>query len=148
MYSNLDRRYILRAKYIGIMLCSAILLTLLTGCGGSYRSSQLSSVPLEEQEQIVYRNLTLKTSIAVMDHHLESAGNLMKLRAKFKNTMGKTINAEIRVKFLDSSGYEITDNWGWQPFTFQKGEIKDFERVAPSPNAADYKIFLRLADTD
>jgi len=118
---------------------------LIWGCGGTYRASQLRSQPIEESEHVVYKNVTLKLSVAVMEDQGIRENGLLRVRAKVKNMLGKTINAEIKIKFLDSSGYEITDNSGWQPFPLEKGDIKAIDRFASSPNAVDYRILVKLA---
>ena len=58
----------LRVKQIIItFFCSALLVSAL-GCGGSYRASHMGGTALEEEERIIYRNVTLKASVAGMDH--------------------------------------------------------------------------------
>lgn len=145
---NTEGRYTAMNNKLILAVSSAMIVIFLVGCGGSYRASHMRNTALEEEEHIIYRNVTLKASVAVMDHSMEQIGDLMKVKARFKNTMGKQINAEIKVKFLDQSGYEIADNWGWQPFPLEKGEIKEFERIAPTKTAVDYRIFIQLASTN
>lgn len=127
---------------IFILMCTSIIIS---SCGGIYRSSHISHTTLEESEHVIYKNITLKASIAVIDHESIWIGKLMKVRSKFKNMLAKQVNAEVKIKFLDSSGYEIKDSWGWQPLIMESGEIKVLERIAPSPQANDYRILIQLA---
>ncbi|NQU06658.1 MAG: YcfL family protein [Calditrichaeota bacterium] len=129
-------------------LMCIIVLSLLTSCGGSFRSSKLQRPVLEDTEHIIYKNITLKASVAVINHGMVQEGKIKKVRAQFKNMMSKTINAEIRVKWLDSTGFELTDSQGWFPLILMKGDKSSFERYAPSPNAADYRIIIRLAGSN
>jgi len=130
------------------ILCIIILMSmsiLVLGCGGVYRSSQVSHATLEEREHVIYKNITLKASVAVINHESIWTGKLMKVRARLKNMLSRQVNAEVKIKFLDSSGYEIIDNWGWQPLIMESGEITTLERIAPSPQANDYRIVIQLA---
>ena len=127
-------------KSLLLVFCAIII-----GCGGAYRATKINHPILEEREYIIYKNVSLKASIAVIEHESIEIGNLIKVRAKFKNMLAKQVNAEVKIKFLDLSGYEINDNWGWQPLIMESGEIKILERIATSPKACDYRILIQLA---
>ncbi len=116
-----------------------------TGCGGAYRASQVETIPLEQREKVVYKNFWLKASVGVLATESEMQDGFLKAKVKFKNMTSSLINAEIKVKFLDRSGYELDDTWGWSPLPLESGEIKGVQRTAPSKSAVDYRILVKLA---
>lgn len=118
---------------------------LLFGCGGMYKGTDDIYKTAEDDEHVIYKDARLIPSISVVDYENTYVGKLMKVRVKFRNMSVYNVNAEIKIKFLDQSGYEIADNHGWMPLFLSKGELKSLERIAPTPQAADYRIFIQLA---
>lgn len=135
-------RWGVNSTWIFVMLLFSIVL--MYGCGGTYKSSELQREVIEETESVIYKNISLKASVAVLEHELVDVGPVMKVRLRVKNMISRTVNAEIKIKWLDSSGFEISDDGGWFPFTLASGEIKSYERFAPNNRVADYKILIQL----
>ena len=128
-----------------LMLPATAVLILIASCGGTYRATQLHKPSLEERERVIYKNWDMKASVGVIEVTEGRVNGMLQARAKFKNLMGKTLNLEIKVKFLDNQGYEIDSPAPWYPFPMESGEIRAFEQVASSPNAIDFRIILQRA---
>ncbi|MBT7039956.1 MAG: DUF1425 domain-containing protein [Bacteroidetes bacterium] len=128
------------------MIVMVIVLITLLGCIGMYKGTKDVGISVEESNYVIYKDIRLKPSISVVTHESQSMGNLIKVRAKFRNMSVYQVNAEVKIKFLDSSGYEIIDNNGWLPLILEKGEIKSLERIAQSPRAVDYRILIQYAN--
>lgn len=132
-------------RTIIITICLFVFITIL-GCSGMYRATKDRGPRVEETEYVIYKDVRLQPSISVIDNEAIPIGNLIKVRAKFRNMSIYQVNAEVKIKFLDSSGYEIIDNYGWQPLILEKGEIKSLERISPTPQAVDYRILIQYAN--
>jgi uncharacterized protein YcfL len=128
-------------------MLSGLSLALLTalGCGGTYRASHPAQQPMEETERIVYKNLDLKASVGVLDMSEARMGNMLQARLKLKNMMGKTINAEIKIKWVDKDGYEVGNPAPWTPLTLESGEVRSFEQVASSDRATSFNVIIQRA---
>jgi hypothetical protein len=127
------------------MLSSVALGVLVLGCGGTYRATGVSTVPLEQREKVVYKNFWLKATVGVLSTDSEIQEGFLKAKLQLKNMTSSLVNAEIKVKFLDKTGYEIEDGWGWAPLPLESGEIRSFQRISTSKAAADYRVLLKLA---
>ena len=118
---------------------------ILLNCGGAFRSSELAFDPLEETEHIVYRNVTLKASLAVLEVQTSEVSGLMQLGVKVKNMLSRDLNVEYQIRWLKADGFDCGES-AWMPLPLMTGEIKTFQRVATSKNAADYRLIFRLAN--
>jgi uncharacterized protein YcfL len=127
------------------LFCFVILCLVIPGCGGTYRATRPSRPALEDTEQVVYKNLDLKASVGVLDISQDTVNGLVRARCRLKNLTGKTINAEIKIKFRDAQGYEMDDAAPWTPLPLESGEIKSFEQIASDPNAVDFRIVIQRA---
>jgi len=131
--------------------CWATILALLTfccmmlGCGGAYRSTQPSRPALEDTEKVIYKNLDLKASVGVLDISQDQVNGLLRARCRLKNLTGKTINAEIKIKFRDAQGYEMDDTAPWTPLPLESGEIRSFEQITSTTEAVDFRIVIQRA---
>jgi hypothetical protein len=133
--------------FAGSLLPAVLLLSglVVAGCGGTYRASRPARQPMEETERIVYKNLDLKASVGVLDMSEARAGNMLQARLKLKNMVGKTINAEIKIKFVDKDGYELGNPAPWQPLILESGEVRSFEQVASSDRAVSFNVIIQRA---
>jgi uncharacterized protein YcfL len=120
----------------------------LVGCGGTYRASKVETIPLEQREKIIVKNFWLKSNVGVLSLDNENQDGFLKAKVKLKNLTSSLVNAEIKVKFLDKDGYELNETWGWEPLPLESGEIKSFQKVAPSKSAVDFRVLLKLADEE
>lgn len=121
------------------------LAVLALACGGAYRATELHRETLEERERIIYKNLDMKASVGVIEVSEDRANGLLVAKAKLKNMLSKTLNLEIKVKFLDAQGYEVGSPAPWYPFTMESGEIRSYQGIASSPQAVDFRIILQRA---
>jgi hypothetical protein len=126
---------------LGFIGCMAFL----CGCGSTYRASTLARPPLEETERIVYMDRSLKTNLAVMNIVQDDVNGLLRVRGKVKNMGRGLLNAEVKVKFVDKDGMEIGQGAPWSPMPIDRGEIRTFEGLASSRDAADWRILVQLA---
>ena len=117
----------------------------LPGCGSTYRASKLARPPLEETAKIVYKDMSLKMNLAVMDVLQDQVNGMLRVRGKVKNLGRGQLNAEVKVKFVDKDGMEIGSGAPYMPFPIEGGEIRTFENVASSPQAVDWRILVQLA---
>ncbi len=142
MYTkSLDGRRGARA----VILCVLSFCLFVLGCGGAYRATQPARPALEDTEKVIYKNLDLKNSVGVLDISQDEINGLLRARCRLKNLTGKTINAEIKVKFRDAKGYELDDPAPWTPLPLESGEIRSFEQIASNPDAVDFRIVIQRA---
>ena len=127
-----------------ILACALILSLLFIQCGGTYRSTELKSAPLEDTTYVIYKNIDLKYSVGVVDVGSDLVNNLVRARLRLKNLTGKHLNVELKIKFRDSQGYELKES-AWIPFPMDSGEIKSFEQIASDPLATDFRIIIQRA---
>ena len=118
---------------------------LLPGCGSTYHASKLARTPLEDVDKIVYKDMSLKSNLAVMEIVQDEVNGMLRVRGKVKNTRRGMLNAEVKVKFIDKDGMEIGQGAPWTPLPIEGGEIKVFEGVATSKDAVDWRILVQLA---
>lgn len=128
-------------KILPYIFCIATIV----GCGGAYKASEVYSIPLEQREKIIYKSFWLKVNVGILSIDQEYNEGFLKAKVKFKNLTSSLVNAELKIKFLDREGYELNETWGWSPFPLESGEIKSYQQIAPSNNAVDYRILLKLA---
>ncbi|MBA4311147.1 MAG: hypothetical protein C0417_00805 [Chlorobiaceae bacterium] len=133
---------------INISIIFIFISLIVFGCGGTYRASKVDSTPLEQSEKIIYKNFWLKTTVGVLEIWDENQDGFLRAKVKLKNLTSSLVNAELKIKFLDKDGFELNPNWGWEPFPLESGEIKSFQKIAPSKNAVDFKIILKLASDE
>ncbi len=131
-------------------LWAAVLLLLaisvgLPGCGSTYRASKLARPPLEETEKIVYKDMSLKHNLAVMDIIQDQVNGMLRVRGKVKNLGRGLLSAEVKVKFIDKDGMEIGQGAPWTPMPIEGGEIRTFEGLASSSQAVEWRILVQLA---
>jgi len=129
----------------GVVLFLLGISAFLPGCGSTYRTSKLSQAPLEDVTKIVYKDISLKTNLAVMHIEQDDVNGVLRVRGKLKNTGHGMVNAELKVKFLDKDGMEIEQAAPWMPFPIEGGEIRTFESLASSKLAVDWRILVQLA---
>jgi len=119
-------------------------ISFLVGCGSTYHAKELSRPPLEETDVVIYKNIDLKLSVGIVDVSKDYVNGLLRARLRIKNLTGKTINTEIKVKFRDAQGFELTET-PWTPLPLQSGEIHSFEQVASSKEAVDFRVVIQRA---
>jgi len=136
------------AAKIKITLMLLFLGLIALGCGGAYRASKVESVPLEQSEKVIYKNFWLKTTVGVLETESENQDGFLRAKVKLKNLTSSLVNAELKIKFLDKDGYELNPNWGWEPLPLESGEIKSFQKIAPTKTAVDYRIVIKLASDE
>jgi uncharacterized protein YcfL len=117
----------------------------LPGCGSTYRASKLTRAPLEDREKVVYKDMSLKQNLGVMDIIQDQVNGMLRVRGKVKNLGRGLLSAEVKVKFIDKDGMEIGEGAPWTPLPIEGGEIRTFEGLASSPQAVDYRILIQLA---
>ena len=120
---------------------------LLPGCGSTYRATQLSRTPLEDEVKVVYKDMSLKSNLAVMNIVQDDVNGMLRVRGKVKNTGHGTVNAEVKVKFIDKDGMEIGQGAPWMPLPVEGGEIRTFESLAASTLAVNWRILIQLASS-
>jgi hypothetical protein len=113
-------------------------------CGSTYHARQVSRMPIEETDIVIYKNIDLKFSVGVVDVAQDYVNGLLRARCRVKNLTGKNINTEIKVKFRDAQGFEIGET-PWTPLPLKSGEIHSFEQIATSKSAADFRIVIQRA---
>lgn len=126
------------------LLLSVSLVLVAAGCGGAYKATQPSRPTLEDTEKIIYKDLDLKYSVGVIDISQDYVNGLLRARCRLKNLTGKTVNAEIKIKFRDAQDYELGDP-PWTPLPLESSEIRSFEQIATSTDAVDFRIIVQKA---
>ena|SRR2546426_651604 len=135
-------------RFLGLAGLVSFLLgvsALVPGCGSTYRASRLARTPLEDTEKIVYKDMSLKHNLAVMEIVQDNVNEMLRVRGKVKNMGHGMVNAEVKVKFIDKDGMEIGQGAPWMPLPVERGEIRTFEGVAASKLAVDWRILVQLA---
>jgi hypothetical protein len=117
------------------------------GCGSTYQATRLSRPPLEETDKVVYKDMSLRSRLAVMDVIQDEVNGMLRVRAKLKHTGRGLLNAEVKVKFVDKDGMEFGQEGPWLPLPIGGGEIRTFEGIASSSQAADWRILVQLGGT-
>jgi uncharacterized protein YcfL len=135
-------------RAMAIKLASAVMVTLLLigllGCGGTYRAPKVQTRPFEETDKVIYKDRSLISSVGVLDISQDYVNGMLRARCRVRNLTGKTINAEIKIKFRDAQGFELADT-PWTPMPLESGEIESFEQIASNPDAVDFRIVIQLA---
>jgi hypothetical protein len=126
------------------LILAVLLVLVVAGCGGAYKATQPSRPTLEDTEKIIYKDLDLKYSVGVIDISQDYVNGLLRARCRLKNLTGKTINAEIKIKFRDAQDYELGDP-PWTPLPLESSEIRSFEQIATSTDAVDFRIIIQRA---
>lgn len=136
------------AGVVAVALSAMLVCLMMGGCGGAYRATQPTRPVLEDTEKVIYKNIDLKASVGVLDIGQDYVNGLLRARCRLKNLTGKTINAEIKVKFRDAQGYEMDDTAPWTPLPLESGEIRSFEQIASNADAVDFRIVIQRAGSD
>lgn len=127
-----------------VMLCLMISAFCMGGCGSSYSAMKKTTPYLEDTAKVVYRDASLKINLAVVDVVQDEVNGLMRVRAKLKNLGRGQLNIEVQVKFLDKSQMEVGPT-PMQPFPLSGGDSRTIETISSARDAADYRIFVKLA---
>jgi uncharacterized protein YcfL len=127
-----------------IILISLIFLLNIFNCGSTYHAKNISRPPLEETDKVIYKNWDLKKSVGIVDVNQDYVNGLLRARLRIKNLTGKIINTEIKVKFRDAQGFEMSEI-PWTPLPLQSGEIHSFEQIATNKEAVDFRIVIQRA---
>ncbi len=135
-------------RSLWLLFLVAALCAIALGCGGTYRATQPTRPALEDTEVVIYKNLDLKQSVGVLDIGQDEVNGMLRARCRLKNLTGKTINAEIKIKFRDAAGYELDDPAPWTPLPLESGEIRSFEQIASNPDAVDFRIVIQRAGSN
>jgi uncharacterized protein YcfL len=135
-------------RSLGLLFLVAALCAVALGCGGTYRATTPTRPALEDTEKVIYKNLDLKASVGVLDIGEDDVNGMLRARCRIKNLTGKTINAEIKIKFRDAEGYELNGAAPWTPLPLDSGEIRSFEQIASNPDAVDFRIVIQRAGSN
>lgn len=135
-------------RSLGMLVLLAIILAVGPGCGGTYRATRPTRPALEDTDVVIYKNIDLKASVGVLDIGKDYVNGLLRARCRIKNLTGKTINAEIKIKFRDADGYELDDPAPWTPLPLESGEIRSFEQIASNKDAVDFRILIQRAGSN
>lgn len=127
-----------------IVSVAIVIVGCLFGCGSTYHAKELSRQPIEETDIVIYKNIDLKLSVGIVDVSKDYVNGLLRARLRIKNLTGKIINTEIKIKFRDTQGFELSET-PWTPLPLQSGEIHSFEQIATSKEAVDFRVVIQRA---
>lgn len=134
---------ILTKRHMAVALALVCLSLWLPAC--MYKATETTRTPLELKHEVVYKELALKAQVGVYETSQEYVNGILEARVKFKNMVGWAVNCEVKVKWLDDTGFEIKDITGWEPMTLEEGEVYYFRALAPSPDARSFSIIVQTA---
>jgi uncharacterized protein YcfL len=128
---------------VGVLVLVVLLLLALQAC--MYKSTDVTRTPMELKHEVTYKELALKAQVGVYETSQTYVNGLLEARVKFKNMVNWVVNCEVKVKWLDDTGFEIKDITGWEPLTLPDGEVYYFKALAPSPEARSFSIIIQTA---
>ena len=134
-------------KSITFVFAGVIALALIVGCKGTYPAKSDPN-PLQEQEKHIMLDSKVKNNIKLvreLDPGRVPGGGQLVVGAVFVNAKSKDIWCDVKVQFVDSKG-GILEETNWEPVLFQRSMEYTVKKNSLSPEAADYKISIRLKE--
>ena len=139
-----------KSSMVLLAALAVVLLAMVASSCAPYRppKNSESSAPLEESEQVIYKDLSLKLYVHVRDVRTERTNGLLMAMISLENKKGSDMPVEIKAKWLDANNYEVQDSWGMRPVLLKRDEITTQQFIAPSPAAVSVRFVISKPDSD
>ncbi|MBI5183157.1 MAG: YcfL family protein [Nitrospinae bacterium] len=143
LYSNWPMRMIFSEKRRGLFILGLFLWVFTVGCVGS-AGTTVTLDTLSGQKGIEKNDFLFGRRIEVIDVIYRDVGGIMEAQITFKNRSKASTFIELKGKWFDQAGYEISDPKElWREVIFSGKEEKTIMLVAPNKEAVKVQIMTR-----
>jgi hypothetical protein len=143
-------------KYLAMLLAAATMATCFACSPAVSPKAGFQSVASEQENKIIYlrRDGYVGSQYATLNHYLKvvkhfsryDESGLFQVVVVFNNDRyeetRRNLNCDVQIVFLDADGLEV-EKTNWQPYMFPSGQDVTIKQVSLSPDARDYKIYVR-----
>lgn len=122
-----------------------LLATTFYACGPAKVKSNTN--PVQDRERLLLVDRNYKSALRIVDEkvrRLESGQ--MEIIMRIQNRKNDDLWSDVQVIFEDADGVEV-DKTNWEPVMFHRREITTYKKVSLTPNAQDYRVVIREAQT-
>jgi uncharacterized protein YcfL len=139
---------IARAAAFAAFAGLAALGLLAAGCAHSVNTvsrAEPQATPSYVNDQRVVTDSTLGRKVAIVSvNETKVSGNLLKIQVTLENRSSKPQAFTYKFDWIGQDGMELSGpTGGWKQVQLQGREVRAVSAIAPTPNAADFRLKLR-----
>jgi len=113
------------------------------GCSSTFPAHQSASNVLESQtDRQIINNIPLNYRVSIVQYHSRITNGLQEIQVDLQNHRQQQYDLEYKIDWLDADGYVI-ESTPWQPLTINAKEYRSIKAIAHSPQAEDFKFYIR-----
>ncbi len=125
-----------------------LVLALMSGCATSHSPNvtpadkSASNVLKSENNEFIVNNIPLDYKVSIVGFNSRFLNDLLQVQVDLQNHKQELYELEYRIRWFDNTGFEI-DHTPWLPLTINAMEFKSIQMMAHSPDAENFKFYIR-----